>query len=123
MFPASKEKVRYAPGNHDVGYAYLCPTTGFLNHGLALPSLYSLGSSGGFSENAVERYVSHFGRLNQVVQITAKYRLIIVDAPSLVDEDEERGKHGVPIKDWPSVGGPVEFVKELSKAPGRARKR
>jgi hypothetical protein len=90
---------------------------------LTLPSLRSLGSSGTFPENAVERYVSHFGPLNQVVQITAKYRLIIVDAPSLVDEDEERMKHGVPIKDWPSVGGPLEFIKGLSKAPGRAYKR
>jgi len=78
-----------------------------------------LGSSGGFSEDAVERYVSHFGPLNRVVQISAKYRLIIVDAPSLVDEDEERMKHGVPIRGWPSVGGPVEFIKDLSKAPGQ----
>ncbi|KAF9793242.1 Metallo-dependent phosphatase-like protein [Thelephora terrestris] len=97
VFSAPKEKVYYAAGNHDVG----------------------LGSSGTFPENAVERYVSHFGPLNQVVQITAKYRLIIVDAPSLVDEDEERMKHGVPIKDWPSVGGPLEFIKGLSKAPGQ----
>ena len=79
-----------------------------------------MGSSGGFSEDAVERYVSHFGPLNRVVQIAAKYRLIIVDAPSLVDEDEERLKQGVPIRDWPSVGGPVEFIKQLSKAPGEA---
>lgn len=78
----------------------------------------SLGSSGSFSEHAVGRYVSHFGPLNQVVQITAKYRLVIVDAPSLVDEDEERMKHGVPINDWPSIGGPVEFTKELSKTSG-----
>ena len=84
------------------------------------PPFCSLGSSGGFSEDAVERYVSHFGPLNRVVQITAKYRLIIVDAPSLVDEDEERVKQGVPIRDWPSVGGPVEFIKQLSKAPGEA---
>lgn len=122
MFPAPKDKVYYAAGNHDVGYA-ISPTTGFLNCSLALPSLCSLGSSGGFSENAVERYVSHFGPLNRVVQITTKYRLIIVDAPSLVDEDEERIKYGVPIRDWPSVGGPVEFIKELSKAPGEASKR
>ncbi|KAF9653912.1 Metallo-dependent phosphatase [Thelephora ganbajun] len=96
VFPAPKGKVYYVAGNHDVG----------------------LGSSGSFSENAVERYVSHFGPLNRIVQITTKYRLVIVDAPSLVDEDEERMKHGVPINDWPSIGGPVEFIKELSKAPG-----
>ena len=83
----------------------------------------SLGSSGGFSELAVERYVSHFGPLNRVVQITAKYRLVIVDAPSLVDEDEERRKQGFAINNWPSIGGPVEFVKELSKAPGEADQR
>ena len=35
-----------------------------------------------------------------------------------MDEDEERRKHGVPISDWPSVGGPVEFTKDLSKTPG-----
>lgn len=122
MFPAPKDKVYYVAGNHDVGYA-ICPTTGFLDYSLAHPSLCSLGSSGGFSEHAVERYVSHFGSLNRVVQITAKYRLIIVDAPSLVDEDEERVKHGVPIRDWPSVGGPVEFIKELSQTPGELNKR
>ena len=83
----------------------------------------SLGSSGSFSEHAVERYVSHFGPLNRVVQITAKFRLVIVDAPSLVDEDEERAKHGVPINNWPSVGGPVEFIKEMSEIPGEADKR
>ena len=84
------------------------------------PSLCSLGSSGSFSEHAVGRYVSHFGPLNQAVQITPKYRLIIVDAPSLVDEDEERAKHGVSIADWPSIGGPVEFVKKLPKPLGEA---
>ena len=96
---------------------------GLLVYSLALPSPCSLGSSGSFSEHAVERYVSHFGPLNRVVQITPKYRLVIVDAPSLVDEDEERAKHGVLINNWPSVGGPVEFVKELSKSPGEADKR
>lgn len=95
---------------------------GFLVCSLALPSPRSLGSSGSFSEHAVERYVSHFGPLNRVAQITPKYRLIIVDAPSLVDEDEERTKHGVPINNWPSVGGPVEFIKELSKPPGETDK-
>ena len=70
----------------------------------------------------MERYVSHFGPLNRVVQITAKYRLVIVDAPSLVDEDEERMKHGIPVNNWPSVGGPVEFIKELSGPPGEADK-
>lgn len=123
VFPAPREKVYYVAGNHDVGYAYLCPTTGFLNCGLVSTFLCRLGSSDGFSENAVERYVSHFGPLNRVVQITPKYRLVIVDAPSLVDEDEERAKHGVPIMDWPSVGGPVEFIKDLSKAPGMGSKR
>ena len=63
------------------------------------------------------------GPLNRVVQITARFRLVIVDAPSLVDEDEERTKHGVPINDWPSIGGPVEFVKELSEMRGEADKR
>jgi hypothetical protein len=84
-----------------------------------VPSPCSLGSSGSFSEHAVERYVLHFGPLNQAVQITSKFRLVIVDAPSLVDEDEERIKHGVSINDWPSIGGPIEFVKELSKVRGR----
>lgn len=122
VFSAPKNSVYYTAGNHDVGYV-TCPATGLLGCCLALPSICSLGSSGGFSEDAVERYVSHFGPLNRVVQITAKYRLIIVDAPSLVDEDEERMKHGVPIRGWPSVGGPVEFIKELSKAPGEASER
>lgn len=90
---------------------------GFLACSLAPPSR-SLGSSGSFSEHAVERYVSHFGPLNQVIQITPKYRLVIVDAPSLVDEDEERTKHAVSIADWPSIGGPVEFIKKLSRPLG-----
>ena len=112
----------YVAGNHDVGYAHL-PCDELSRLWLSFPLLCSLGSSGGFSEDAVERYVSHFGPLNRVVWVTPKHRLVIVDAPSLVDEDEEREKHGVPIKDWPSVGGPLEFIKELSKAPGKADKR
>ena len=98
---------------------------GFLICGLA-PFSPSLGSSGSFSEHAVERYVSHFGPLNRVIQVTPKYRLVIVDAPSLVDEDEERAKHGLSIADWPSIGGPVEFIKKLSKPlgePDRDRRR
>jgi len=96
-------------------------STGLLVCGLASSSC-SLGSLGSFSEHAVVRYVSHFGPLNRVVQITAKYRLVIVDAPSLVDEDEERKKHGVLINDWSSVGGPVAYIKGLSRAPGEAGK-
>lgn len=110
----------HVAGNHDVGYAR--PSLYLFTCGL-VPSSCSLGSSGSFSEHAVERYVSHFGPLNQVIPITPKFRLVIVDAPSLVDEDEERRKHGVPISDWPSVGGPVEFTKDLSKMPGEADKR
>lgn len=107
----------YAAGSRDVGVGRPIPSTYFLLCGLAHAPC-SLGSPRGFSDHAAKRLVSHFGPLNRVIQITTKFRLVIVDAPSLVDEDEEWRKHGVPINICPSVGGPVELIKGLSKPPG-----
>ncbi|KAH9942328.1 Metallo-dependent phosphatase [Epithele typhae] len=66
----SSVPMHYLPGNHDIG----------------------LGVSSEkyrFDENALQRYKSHFGPLNQRVSI-ANHTVWMIDAPGLVDEDRER---------------------------------
>ena len=57
----------------------------------------SLGASSPryqFSECAVERYVSHFGPLNQRTSF-GDHTVYMIDAPGLVDEDRERAAAGL----------------------------
>ena len=71
-----------------------------------------------FSEHARERFYTHFGLLNQVVQVTNQSSLVILDAPKLVDEDDERISYGFSLEQWSPSGGPLEFVKTLPDTPG-----
>ncbi|EGO25593.1 hypothetical protein SERLADRAFT_437324 [Serpula lacrymans var. lacrymans S7.9] len=81
--------VYYLPGNHDIG----------------------LGKSDTFSPDAVKRYVSHFGPLNQRFSV-GNHTIMLIDAPSLVQEDYKRVQRGYSFEDWPNViDGPLEFVK------------
>jgi len=85
----------FIPGNHDIG----------------------LRASKFFSPRAHARYISHFGPLNSQVTI-ANHTFVLLDAPSLVAEDNERLNHAKTYKDWtPRRGGPVELVKSIAKEP------
>ncbi|TRM70029.1 Metallo-dependent phosphatase-like protein [Schizophyllum amplum] len=89
------DTVYYIPGNHDIG--------------LGAPSAYSR------SAQADERYVSHFGNPNKVVH-TAGHALVMIDAPSLVDEDRQRVARGQTFTDWPaSPNSTASFVKGLAR--------
>ncbi|KAJ7091250.1 Metallo-dependent phosphatase-like protein [Mycena epipterygia] len=84
----------FIPGNHDTG----------------------LGVSAEFSKKAGSRYISHFGPLNSHVTIS-NHTIILLDAPSLVEEDNKRIEHGRSYSDWQSVpGGPIELVQSFSKS-------
>lgn len=52
-----------------------------------------------FSDHAVERYVSHFGPLNQRTTF-GNHTVYMLDAPGLVDEDRERADVGVSYAEW-----------------------
>lgn len=62
---------------------------------------------------AHERYVSHFGPLHQRVVI-ANHTFVMIDAPGLVEEDEERAIAGMSFQRWASSkpGGPIAFIQE-----------
>ncbi|KAI0074379.1 Metallo-dependent phosphatase [Panus rudis PR-1116 ss-1] len=79
----------YIPGNHDIG----------------------LGDPHRFSPVAYERYRSHFGPLNQVVEI-GNHSFVMINAPGLVDEDYARESKGVSFARWAASmpGGPIEFI-------------
>ncbi|KAG5648554.1 hypothetical protein DXG03_003165 [Asterophora parasitica] len=86
--------VHFIPGNHDIG-------------------LRALSSS--FSPDAHARYTEHFGQLNGRFAI-ANHTLVFIDAPSLVEEDNERLNHAKTYRDWvPRRGGTVEHVKSIAK--------
>ncbi|TFK54090.1 Metallo-dependent phosphatase [Heliocybe sulcata] len=79
----------YLAGNHDI----------------------DLGESETFSKMARERFWTHFGPLNQ--QFTAgNHTLILIDAPSLVNEDRQRMEVGMSYDQWTRTpGGSAEFVR------------
>ncbi|KAG6880190.1 hypothetical protein C0992_003854 [Termitomyces sp. T32_za158] len=79
----------FIPGNHDVG----------------------LRTSPLFSPHAHSRYQSHFGPLNSRI-LVANHTVLLLDAPSFVEEDEQRVVSGNSYQDWtPPSGGPTEFLK------------
>ncbi|KAH9947515.1 Metallo-dependent phosphatase [Amylocystis lapponica] len=90
---ASEVPTYFLPGNHDVG----------------------LGYSPEFSSVAGERYMAHFGPLNQVVTL-GNHTVIFVDAPGLVAEDEQRSRSGVTHEQWRTMkpSGPIAFVESLA---------
>ncbi|KAI1796433.1 Metallo-dependent phosphatase [Ganoderma leucocontextum] len=72
--------VYYLPGNHDIGLGASSPR-------------YQ------FSDRAVERYVSHFGALNERTTF-GDHTVYMIDAPGLVDEDRERAAVGISYAQW-----------------------
>ncbi|KAL1682795.1 Metallo-dependent phosphatase-like protein [Schizophyllum commune] len=85
----------YIPGNHDIG--------------LGEPSAYSR------STQADERYVAHFGSPNKIVH-AGGHALVMIDAPSLVDEDHERISLGRTFDEWPfPPNGTMSFAKNIPR--------
>ncbi|EJF65103.1 Metallo-dependent phosphatase [Dichomitus squalens LYAD-421 SS1] len=72
--------VYYLPGNHDIGLGASSPR-------------YQ------FSDHALERYVTHFGALNQRI-ILANHTVYMIDAPGLVDEELARVSAGMSYSQW-----------------------
>ena len=60
---------------------------------------------------AHERYVAHFGPLNQYVSM-ADHTLILIDAPSLAEEDHNRAQGGFSHAEWKP--GTSSFVEKLT---------
>ncbi|KAG6836857.1 hypothetical protein H0H93_002298, partial [Arthromyces matolae] len=67
-----------------------------------------------FSPHRRSRYQTHFGPLNSRTLI-ANHTFIFIDAPSLVEEDEERVNTGLSYADWSRTGGPIELVKTMAQ--------
>ncbi|KNZ72874.1 Cell division control protein 1 [Termitomyces sp. J132] len=83
----------FIPGNHDIG----------------------LRASSLFSPHARSRYQSHFGYLNSWI-LVANHTFVLLDAPTFVEEDEQRVKSGHAYQDWtPRHGGPIEFVTTVAR--------
>ncbi|KAH9924870.1 Metallo-dependent phosphatase-like protein [Fomitopsis serialis] len=84
---------QYIPGNHDVG----------------------LGASTRFSQDAAERYVSHFGPLNQLVEL-GDHTFVLIDAPGLVAEEGMRLRSGRSYSQWVDVSptGVIAFIHSLA---------
>ncbi|KAF7321631.1 Metallo-dependent phosphatase [Mycena kentingensis (nom. inval.)] len=76
----------YIPGNHDTG----------------------LGISEEFSPRAKERYISHFGPLNNHVKL-ANHSIILLDAPSLAEENVSQSVRG----------GTSQFIKSFADSHER----
>lgn len=80
-----------------------------------LTLVFRLRASTSFSPHARDRYISHFGALNGRISI-ANHTLVLLDAPSLVEEDNDRSNHDQSYEEWtPVPGGPVEFIKAMSQ--------
>lgn len=65
-------------------------------------SRFSLGVSSKkyqFDDHALDRYMSHFGPLNQQITL-ANHSIWMIDAPGLVDEDRERAVAHVSFRRW-----------------------
>lgn len=75
---------------------------------------HRLGSVDEFSNHAEERYIKHFGALDQVVAV-GNHTIILLDAPGLVEEDLQRVASGVSFDQWAAThpGGPIGFVEHL----------
>lgn len=64
-----------------------------------------------FSDEADGRYTSHFGPLNQILEV-ANHTFVLIDAPGLVEEDYRRSERGVSYARWAAdmTHGPIAFV-------------
>ncbi|KAI0633365.1 Metallo-dependent phosphatase-like protein [Trametes polyzona] len=87
----------YIPGNHDIGLGGSSP-------------------SYRFSDHARERYMSSFGPLNQRIAL-GNHTVLLIDAPSLVDEERERTASGASYAEW-SASHPdrtIAFVQSFAR--------
>lgn len=73
----------------------------------------SIGGLPDFSDHAHERYMSHFGPLNQPL-LLGNHTFVMVDAPGLVEEDARRVRSGLSFERWATTkpGGPIAFIQE-----------
>ncbi|KAI0344736.1 hypothetical protein BDW22DRAFT_1326613 [Trametopsis cervina] len=93
--------VYYIPGNHDVG----------------------IGVSDEWSEVARVRWLSHFGPLQQRVEIS-NHTFVLVDAPGLVEEERQRSIDSLPLPIWASTrpNGAIAFAHqsmEVARSQGQ----
>ncbi|KAI5123642.1 hypothetical protein M0805_001675 [Coniferiporia weirii] len=93
IFPTDPStEVYYIPGNHDVG----------------------LGNSHSFSPDSRKRYIANFGPPNYKLSV-ANHTLVMLDAPSLVEEDYRRVRTGRTFEDWSAPsGGTADFINEFA---------
>ncbi|TFY53473.1 hypothetical protein EVJ58_g9434 [Rhodofomes roseus] len=84
----------YITGNHDVG----------------------IEASARFSQQAVERFMSHFGPLNQLVEF-GNHSFVLIDAPGLVAEEAMRMRSGRSYAQWVDVSpnGVIAFIRSLAR--------
>ncbi|KAI0373402.1 hypothetical protein BV20DRAFT_962538 [Pilatotrama ljubarskyi] len=85
----------YVPGNNDVG----------------------LNIEPAAARQARQRFMTHFGPLNQKV-VLRNHTLVMLDAAGLVEEDYLRAAKYIGYEHWsPIPHGPVEFVRSLQDEP------
>ncbi|KAI0688027.1 Metallo-dependent phosphatase-like protein [Cytidiella melzeri] len=86
--------VYYLTGNHDVG----------------------IGSSDEWSKFARDRWLSHFGPLQQRLKI-ANHTLVLLDAPGLVEEERKRVVSGMSFPRWTAANpnGPIAFAQQSAE--------
>ena len=74
-----------------------------------------LGKSRTFSSQARQRYQANFGLANDRISI-GNHTVILLDSPSLVEEDYTRNAADVDYDQWPGLtGGTIQFVKGVAK--------
>ena len=67
----------------------------------------------GFSRNALKRYTTHFGPLNDKFTL-ANHTVVLFDAPGFVREDYEREGKAKPFNEWkPKIGHSFEFLRKI----------
>lgn len=95
IFRVRKEIPYYfIPGNHDTG----------------------LQSQTVFSRDALKRYTTHFGPLNDKFTL-ANHTMVLFDAPGFVQEDYEREGKAKPFNEWkPKIGRSFEFIRKIHDA-------
>ena len=74
-----------------------------------------LGKSRAFSSRARQRYEANFGLPNDRTTV-GNHTVLLLDSPSLVEEDYARNAAGVGYDQWLGLtGGTIQFVKEVAK--------
>jgi hypothetical protein len=98
IFPTYNVPSYFLPGNHDVDLV-----------------------ESRTSWDAHQRYISHFGPLNQRVQL-ANHTLLFIDALGLIEEDVERTRASHSNRQWQSKpGGAIEFIEKVQPVVSKER--